>query len=59
MWNPAGTRHLEGNTGTRRFGVPTVSLSQSKAGADPGFLKGGSIIGLQAKKGGGQEEVQL
>ena len=30
-------------------------------GADPGFLKGGgSILGLQAKKGGGvQEGVQL
>ena len=30
----------------------TGNLCDPSEGADPGFLKGGSILGLQAKKGG-------
>ena len=35
-----------------RFGDASV-VCRPRAGADPGFLKGGSILGLQAKKRGG------
>ena len=110
--NHAGTRHLEGNTGTRgafqyqKISLPKMSFGLVQSGwgesecfcknLAPGscevfkdifrayrnapqevwgfnsifepeqsrggsriFEKGGSIIGLQAKRGGGQEGVQL
>ena len=33
--------------------------NHNNSGADPGFLKGGAILGLQAKRGGSKGGVQL
>ena len=52
----------EETTGLQLCSSKTITFNTSGAsGADPGFLKGGSILGLQAKKkrGGVQEGVQL